>query len=269
VIRGRHTSAGARCCALVLATLCILALAAGPAPTTNPANSTSPPNPTTNTAVQVQQAAIEREPLRRANNTQRTSTTGPTTNELQARSGGAPTVDMKRVALSLALVLGVIFIARFAMKKMFPAVSVGRNSQVIRVVSRSVVGPKQQFLLVKLGKRLVLVGDSGSSMSSLAEISDPAEVAELVGQLQSETHQSSVNAFASIFRKEETQFEPEPDATPSHTIRHELLDGSSDQVSREASEAQQPPDRNLVAVASALNGLTDRVRVLTNRVRGS
>jgi len=48
-----------------------------------------------------------------------------------------------------------------------------------------------------------------------------------------------------------------------------LLDGSSDQVSGEASEAQQPPDRNLVAVASALNGLTDRVRVLTNRVRGS
>lgn len=252
----------ARVRALALILLCGSALGAtGPAPSTNPA--------TNRTAGQIQQAAIENALLRRP------TAIVPTTNEARTSASSPPVVDMKRVGLSLGLVLGVIFMARFAMKKMFPAVSVGRNSQVIRVVSRSVVGPKQQFLLVKLGKRLVLVGDSGSSMNPLAEISDPAEVAELVGQLQSESTHSSASAFASIFRKAETQFEPEPspvpEATQTHTeiVRRELLADAPEQVPAQPDQELGLSDRQLVAVASEINGLMDRARQLANRVRGS
>ncbi|MBC8109376.1 MAG: flagellar biosynthetic protein FliO [Anaerolineae bacterium] len=203
---------------------------------------------------------------------QKSPTTAATSTEARNRSNPSATVDLKRVGLSLTLVLGVILVARFAMKKLFPAVSVGRKSQIIRVVSRSVIGPKQQFLLVKIGKRLVLVGDSGASMNPLAEITDPDEVAELVGQLQSESNHSSVGAFASMFRKAETQFQAEDDealasapATTSQAVRRELL---ADEVAPEPDE-QSPPDRKLVAAASEINGLMDRVRLLANRSRGS
>ena len=236
--------------ALLLMWLCAFALAAGPS---------------------TQQSAIEREPIRRGSELQNRPTTSTTTSDARNRAAGSgANVDLKRVAISLGLVLGIIFIARFAMKKLFPAVSVGRNSQVIRVVSRSVIGPKQQFLLVKLGKRLVLVGDSGTAMNPLAEITDPDEVAELVGQLQSETSQSSTNAFASIFRKAETQFVESPaEASASQAARRELLDGDrpSDSESAEV-EREAPPDRQLVAAASEINGLMDRVRLISSRLRG-
>jgi flagellar biogenesis protein FliO len=262
--------------AVLLTLTCIGALGAGPAPA--PASSTAPAPATAPT---VKESALEREPIRRGADVQHAPSTMPTTGESRNRAtnsngsgtaggaGGSSAVDLRRVGLSLAIVLGLIFVARVAMKRLFPAVSVGRNSQVIRVVSRSVVGPKQQFLLVKLGNRLVLVGDSGSSMNPLAEVTDPNEVAELIGQLQSESPHSSASAFASIFRKAETQFEPEdePVAPPTsgQLARRELLDeGSSDRA-----EEPAMPDRKLVAVASEINGLMDRVRLLSNRVRRS
>ena len=255
---GKH-SASALCCALFLLLCCAAAPTSGP---------------TTSTA-SVPKSAVEREPIRRNTEIVKMPATNAASADARNRANPGATVDLKRVGLSLMLVLGVIFAARFAMKKLFPAVSVGRNSQVISVVSRSVIGPKQQFLLVKLGKRLVLIGDSGVSMSPLAEITDPSEVAELVGQLQSESNHSSVGAFASMFRKAEAQFEPEDDralATPTATqaARPELLlDESADSIDASESSEQVPPDRKLVAAASEINGLMDRVRLLSSRVRGS
>ena len=252
---GKH-SASALCCALFLLLCCAAAPTSGP---------------TTSTA-SVPKSAVEREPIRRNTEIVKMPATNAASADARNRANSGATVDLKRVGLSLMLVLGVIFAARFAMKKLFPAVSVGRNSQVISVVSRSVIGPKQQFLLVKLGKRLVLIGDSGVSMSPLAEITDPSEVAELVGQLQSESNHSSVGAFASMFRKAETQFQSEDEealasslATTSQAARRELLVGQDEPVSDE----QLPPDRKLVAAHSEINGLMDRVRLLTNRARGS
>ncbi|CAN5464080.1 hypothetical protein BH09PLA1_BH09PLA1_28760 [soil metagenome] len=285
---GKTLSQTVACALAVL--FCAAAWAAGPAPATNPAGSTPPSSilpatnvPTSNpsaSSAAIVQSAIEREPIRRGAELQNVPTTAAAASDARSPANPGAAVDLKRVALSLTLVLGVIFAARFAMKKLFPAVSVGRNSQIIRVVSRSVIGPKQQFLLVKLGKRLVLVGDSGASMNPLAEITDPDEVAELVGQLQSEANHSSVGAFASMFRKAESQFQPEDDkalasvatATASQAARRELLIGESDdESSNEPAVAtiEPPPDRKLVAAASEINGLMDRVRLLSNRLRGS
>jgi flagellar biogenesis protein FliO len=249
LIVGRNISLRAMTRALVLMIACAGAFvcALGVAPTT-------------------QQTSIERQPIRRTSDSVRPPSTAATASE--GTNKGA-SLDVKRVAQSLGIVLVVIFAARFAMKKLFPAVAVGRNSQVIQVVSRSVIGPKQQFLLVKLGKRLVLVGDSGASMSPLAQIDDPNEVAEIVGKLHSETAQSSASAFASIFRKAETQFEPEPEEpkTQAQAERRELLPDAI--ATQDEIEDQQPPDRKLVAFASEINGLKDRVRFLSSRLRGS
>jgi flagellar biogenesis protein FliO len=126
----------------------------------------------------------------------------------------------------------------------------GRNSQVIRVISRSVVGPKQQFLLVQIGRRLVLVGDSGANMSSLAEIDDADEVASLVGELQSESSTSSVSAFGSLFRKAGNEFE-HSDVQQDEPVQRE----------------DEAPARELVAAAGEITGLMDRVRMLSKRIR--
>jgi flagellar biogenesis protein FliO len=93
-------------------------------------------------------------------------------------------LDFRRVAIALGIVLGLVFVCRWAARWMFPSAAVGRSSQVMKVLSRSVIAPKQQLLLIQVGRRLVLVGDCGQQMNALAEISDPDEVAGLLGQLR-------------------------------------------------------------------------------------
>src|SRR5262249_12660030 len=155
-----------RALTIIFSVLTIAASARGALPTSNPVS------------------AIEYESIRRSDAGHKPASTQAASVQNFSGSG----LDLQRVALSLLLVIGVIIAARLAMKKLFPAVAVGRNSQVIRVLSRSVVGPKQQFLLVQIGKRLVLVGDSGASMNALSQIDDPEEVAALIGKLHSESH---------------------------------------------------------------------------------
>jgi flagellar biogenesis protein FliO len=50
----------------------------------------------------------------------------------------------------------------------------------MEVLARASVAPRQQLLLVRLGKRLVLIGAGGGTMCTLAEVSDQAEVDELM-----------------------------------------------------------------------------------------
>jgi len=192
-------------------------------------------------------AAIEDEAIHRVTSDARRPDTNSTQAAMQSRVGGG--VDVQRVVLALAIVIAAIFVARWVIKRMYPGAAAARSSQVIRVVSRSVVGPKQQFLLVQLGKRLVLVGDSGASMNSLAQIEDPDEVACLIGQLRGESSSSSTSAFSSIFRKAGSEFEQNDQAAPSQALEDEA------------------PARELVAAAGEITGLMDRVRTLSKRLR--
>jgi flagellar biogenesis protein FliO len=189
-------------------------------------------------------SALEREPIRRDLRNRQSAATQPANPAPRSSSGSG--IDGKRLGLSVALVIGVIVAARFATRRLFPAAQVARSSQAIRVLSRSVLAPKQQFLLLRVGNRLIVVGDTGQSMTPLCEITEPAEVAALMGQLSSEATQSSGSAFSSLFRKNSADFEAAQ--APA------------------ASEQQQPL---LGEAGGELSGLLDRVRLLTRQLRRS
>ncbi len=56
----------------------------------------------------------------------------------------------------------------------------------MRLLSRTVLSPKQQVLLLQVGRRVIVVGDGGAAgMRPLCEITDPDEVAALVGDAKS------------------------------------------------------------------------------------
>jgi flagellar biogenesis protein FliO len=230
---------------------------AGPAtaPTTRP-NAPAKPQATTNAL-----SAIEHEPIRKnLSQEQRAApaTTQSSTSSIANRLPAAPSFDARRVGLSLGIVIGLILLARFAMKRLFPAASVGRSSQVIKVLSRSVIAPKQQFLLLQVGKRLIVVGDSGSSMNALAQIDDAQEVASIIGQLTSESSNSSATAFGALFRKQRSAFdERERERLPPPPPPPELAD-------------VPPPGDEEEKVASASNeitGLIERVKLVTQRLQ--
>jgi len=137
----------------------------------------------------------------------RSSDSAPTTR--QSTVTKAPTFDTQRVILSLGLVLGLILVLRWASQKMFGKQIGGRASRAVQVLSRNPISPKQQLLVVQVGRRLVVVGDSGQQMNALCEITDPEEMAALIGQLHEEKRESSSNPFGSIFGRAGSAFEKE------------------------------------------------------------
>jgi len=80
---------------------------------------------------------------------------------------------------ALAIVAGLIFAARWLLRRWRPSGLIGAAGPV-EVLARAPVAPKQQIVLVRLGGRLVLVGTGAGAMSTLAEVTDPAEVRELI-----------------------------------------------------------------------------------------
>jgi len=86
-----------------------------------------------------------------------------------------------RTAGALALVIGLIFLARFALRRFAPGVGKSAAGDRIEVVARTNLSARQQLCLVRLGRRLLLIGSGPEGMRTLAEITDPAEVADLLG----------------------------------------------------------------------------------------
>jgi len=112
------------------------------------------------------------------------------------RSGG-PLTGLLQTLGALALVVALIFLARYLLKRFGGAGrSPGRN-EAIEVVARTAVAPRQQLMLVRLGERLVLVGTAGGGFSALCEITDPQEVAKLL-KTAAESRQG---AFAGVFKR--------------------------------------------------------------------
>lgn len=102
--------------------------------------------------------------------------------------GGRPDNDKSdgwlRTLGALAVVAVLIFAARWLLRRWGAAGPAGLAGPM-EVLARASVAPRQQLLLVRLGKRLVLIGAGGGAMSTLAEVTDPAEVNELMQAVKS------------------------------------------------------------------------------------
>ena len=88
--------------------------------------------------------------------------------------------SLLRTLMALGVVAGMIFALRFLLKRFGGGWHGRRRSAPMSVLARTGVSARQQLLLVRLGRRLVLVGSGPEGMAPLAEVNDPAEVAELV-----------------------------------------------------------------------------------------
>lgn len=173
-------------------------------------------------------------------------------------NSGAPShpqsLDYPRVLAALGIVIGLIFVLRWFGRFFFPA-AVGRGkNRAIEVISRSPLSPKQQVMLLRVGRRLIVVADSGSQMNPLCEITDPDEVAALVGQLQGERSSTPTRAFGSMFGRSRQEFETEDDVQrpPSDGLREP--------------EEEEPP---VTSAREELSGLRERVRLLAEQFKGA
>ncbi len=159
--------------------------------------------------------------------------------------------DLSRIAVALAIVIGVILLLRSVVRQMTAIPGTGRSGKLVTVLSRSAVSPRQQVLVLQVGKRLLVVGDSAGKMSSLCEITDPDEIAMLVGQsvaARSAMAERAAGSFRSLFGRANEPFE---------------------EVAAMQSEPEAPRsiDPNEGVSGEEVRGLLDKVRLLQQQFK--
>jgi flagellar biogenesis protein FliO len=210
---------------VLLALWCASAVRAAP-PTTKPASAARPPAP----RGQYEQAPLVARPAASQSSASAAATTQSTT-AVPTGSAAPIGMDVPRVALGLAAVLALIFVLRWVARWAFPSVASARPTSAMRVLSRTAVSPKQQLLLVQVGKRVLVVGDSAGQLRGISEIAEPNEAAALVAQITEEQSRSSTKAFGSLFGRAKNGFEARDEAPAQQGDSRGLLvdDGDDEQ----------------------------------------
>lgn len=107
----------------------------------------------------------------------------------RAKSAG----DWTQTLAALAAVIGLIFAARLLVRRVGGTQNDARRNGPLEVIARSVVAPKQQLLVVRLGRRLMLVGCGPAGFASLGEVTDEQEVEQII-QAAREAQAASLGA---------------------------------------------------------------------------
>ncbi len=107
---------------------------------------------------------------------------------------------------SLVVVLAVIAGIALLLKRLVPAMRVSQNG-AIDILSRNAIGPKQTLALVRMGRRVVLLGVTSDRVNMLCEVSDPVEVAELVGSSAGVQRHTASESFGDMLATEAEGFD--------------------------------------------------------------
>jgi hypothetical protein len=174
-------------------------------------------------------------------------------------------------------VLGLIFALRWLFRRSINPATLPGATTAVQVLTRSHLSPRQQLLLVRVGRRLLVVSDCNGQLNSLSEITDPDEVASLVGQLRDEKLTTASRTFGNLLgiwrgataqpaaddgadtddetqAGEETYPRAAPDVPPP---------GSED----DDPDAQPDDDPTVLSARSEIHGLLERVRGISGQMR--
>ncbi len=150
----------------------------------------------------------------------------------------------------------MIFALRWAARRFFATPGAASGSSAVQVLSRSAFSPRQQVVLIRVGRRVLVVSDNGQQLSSLAQISEPDEVAALLGQVRERTEISPTKAFGNLFQRfSAASEEAEDDLTPTQ-------DPNRNEIKTE--DANDPAA--VAATRAELGNLMEQVRLVSRQL---
>lgn len=106
----------------------------------------------------------------------------------------------------LAVVLGLILCGALLLRRAFPRRGGSSGGDLIRVISRQYLSPKQSICLVKIGTRVMALGVTAERISMLAQIEDEAGASRLVGAAESGRANSMSGRFQAFLTGASTEF---------------------------------------------------------------
>jgi flagellar biosynthetic protein FliO len=174
--------------------------------------------------------------------------------------------DLRRLVTALAVVLLLILLARWFARRFFGVAGATRSTRAVQVLSRSTLSPKQQLMLIRVGRRLLVVGDGGGQLNTLSEITDADEVAALVGQVQDDHSARATKSFGSLFGRMQGKFGEAEQQDAEVDRRPEPAMAGPRAIDGDPEESEDPA---VDAARQELSGLMDRVRMLSRQFKNS
>jgi len=107
---------------------------------------------------------------------------------------------------ALAVVIGLIFLLRAVLVRLGSAAAPSSRSPLLEVLGSVRVAPRQRVLILRVGRRLVVVAESAAGMTALADIDDPEEVAELLQAAPTATRPGSADGFKGLLQRFGSQY---------------------------------------------------------------
>ncbi|MGN6545251.1 MAG: flagellar biosynthetic protein FliO [Aureliella sp.] len=102
------------------------------------------------------------------------------------------------VISSLLIVVGLLLGAAWCYRKATPNLSGNLPKQVLQVLGRSPLAPRQQLILVRFGPKLVLMSNLQGEVRTISEIVDPLEVDRICGMCESSQAGSISDSFRTV-----------------------------------------------------------------------
>lgn len=101
---------------------------------------------------------------------------------------------------ALAIVLLVAFAIR-TVAGMWQSQQISTSSRsLVEILTRTTIAPKTQVLLLRVNDRVLVVGHTGANVSTLSELTDPEEVAGVLGQIQASKTNSMSKSFSQVMK---------------------------------------------------------------------
>jgi flagellar biogenesis protein FliO len=134
------------------------------------------------------------------------------------------------LACVVGLILALAAVTRRLMPRHMKAGLSGAGN--IELMGRQFLSPRQSVAMLKVGRRVVLVGVTQDRLTHLETICDPDEVAELVGRTASGRPDSMAGGFARDVMREAASYDPsaDPEAAPAISSRDSAIAGTREQV---------------------------------------
>ena len=131
------------------------------------------------------------------------TTAGPFAQKDGKPAGGAGVWDgTLRVVLALALVVGLIYLSRYLLRKAGGAGKLHAQGGVVETLWRTNLSMKHQLTLVRMGRRVLLLGCTPQEVSTLCEVTDPQEIAELLNAVE----EGKGDSFTRLLSRKAGQF---------------------------------------------------------------
>jgi flagellar biogenesis protein FliO len=136
------------------------------------------------------------------------------TPDAQSAGSGLPSLGLGQVLAALAIVVGLIFVGRALVRKFVPGAAASSGKGVIEILARHPLAKNQSLVLVRIGSQIVALNQGREASESVLVISEPMEVARIIGQIEGKNPasiQAGFNKLLANARMDLEGGEAEPD----------------------------------------------------------